>query len=123
MSIRRVGEVSRCSFFNGSGKNVAASNQQRAFALGAEADPLDLSSSGNARRPHGQSIGRHIDGKLGGLAGGDVEDIQLAVHLVDDAVFVIGAGPAQIPVGAMGQLRSTFGLGVVGIEIERVVFV
>ena len=52
-----------------------------------------------------------------------VEYIQLAVRFVDDAVFVIGAGPADIPLGAVGQLVGLFGLRIVGIEIQRVVFV
>ena len=117
------GHSKSCAFFNRSSKNVAASDKQRAFALGAEVGPLDLSRGGNACGPHGQGIGGHVDGKLGGLAGGDVEDIQIAIRFVNDAVLVIGAGPAQIPLGAAGQLRSVFGLGVVGIEVESIVLV
>ena len=57
------------------------------------------------------------------LAGGDVVNIQLAAGFIDDLIFVIGAGPANIPFGAMGELVGLFGFGVVGVEIEGVVFV
>src|SRR5579872_6181007 len=59
-----------------------------------------------------------MDGNVRASACFDVEHIQLAVELVDNAPLAIGAGPAHIPCSVPGHLRDFSGSGVIGIEVE-----
>ena len=70
-----------------------------------------------------EGVGGNCDGDLLRLAACDVVDIQLAAGFIDDLVFVISAGPANIPLGAVGKLVGLFRFYVVCIEIESVVLV
>src|SRR5208337_5364738 len=103
--------------------DVAACDEQGTFTLGAEAKGFDVGGRGNLRRAHGQRIGGNGDGDLPGLAGRDVVDVQLAIGFVDDLILVVGAGPAHVPFGAVGELLGLFRCDVVSVEIESVVFV
>src|SRR5882724_7250977 len=123
MSVRRVREIARGAFFNRSGKNVAARDEQGAFALGAEAEGFDIVGRGNLRGAHGEGVGGNGDGDGLRLAAGDVVDIQLATGFINDLTFVVGAGPADVPPGAMRELVGLFRFDVVGVKIKRVVLV
>src|SRR5579859_272757 len=123
VGIRGVGEIASRAFFDGSGEDVAARDEQGALSLGAEAKAFDVVGGGNVRGAHGEGVGRNGDGDWLRLAGCYVVDIQFAAGFIHDLAFMIGAGPADIPLGAVRKLVGLFGLYIVGIEVERVVLV
>ena len=108
----------------GTGEDVAARREQRALALGAQPECLDLRRGRHARRPRVQAVVGHLDVNLPVFAGLRVEDRQLAGHLVHDpAGLRVRARPAHVPRLAVRELRDGAGRDVVRVQVERPVLV
>ena len=71
----------------------------------------------------GEPVVGHGNGNLGIAARGDVVDVQLACQLVDDARSVVGARPADVPGGRVGDLPDVAAGGRAGVQVERPVAV
>src|SRR5579864_8151162 len=123
MGVRGVCQVARGAFFDGGGEDVAAGDEQGTFTLGAEAEGFDVVGGGNLRGAHREGVGGNGDGDWLRLAAGDVVDVQFAAGFIDDLVFVVGAGPTDVPLGAVGELICLFCFYIVGVEVERIVLV
>ncbi len=74
-------------------------------------------------RPAADAIIRHRDRDFLALAGGDVENVQLAVLFINDAALAVGTWPADIPGLLESDLCGFPGREVVGIQIEMSVAV
>ncbi len=124
MRVARVREVARVSVLGRNREDVAARREQRALALGAQPEGLDLPRGRHARRPRVQAVVGHRDVNLPILSGLRVVDRQLAGHLVHDpAGLRVRARPAHVPRLAVRELRDGAGRDVVRIQVERPVLV
>src|SRR6266404_6305861 len=97
-------QVACRSLFNWGAENISARGKHCPLALGTKSDGFDIARSGNPTGATRQAIVRNIDRYGRALAALQVQDLQLAFHLVNDAALVIGAGPANVPGSVMGYL-------------------
>ena len=67
---------------------------------------------GNLRGAHGDAIVGYFDGDVAGLAARGIKNVEFAIQFVDDLTFVVGAGPTNVPFGAVGQLIGFFRGGI-----------
>ncbi len=72
---------------------------------------------GNLGGAHGDAIVGYFDGDVAGLAAGGIKNVEFAIQFVDDLTFVVGAGPTNVPFGAVGQLIGFLGGRIEGKEI------
>ena len=101
--VGRVREIASGAFFDRRGKNIAACDEQGAFALWAEAEIFNLFGSGNLRGTHRDAVVGHFNRKIAGLAAGNVKNVQFAVQLIDNLILVVGTGPTDVPLGTVGE--------------------
>ncbi len=73
------------------------------LALEAGLEAGDVAFDRAAGGPAGERVGRHPEGEGAVLAGSEVEDVQLAAQLVDDAsAGLVGRRPAHVPLAWSG---------------------
>lgn len=114
-----AGEVAGDPLLDRRVEEVAAGREDRALSLGREGDVLDLVGGRELGRPGVEAVAGDVDGEVTRLPGAGVEDVQLAVHLIGDLPLRVGAGPADVPLRALGELGCGTAGEVVGVEVER----
>ncbi len=116
---RRARQVARRPLLDRRGEDVAARREQRPLPFRAQLDVADLRADRDAAGPARQTIVGHRDGDRRRLAALRVEQLQLAVGLVDDAPRLgVLARPAHVPRRGRRDGRRRLLRDVVGVEVE-----
>src|ERR1039457_231069 len=114
----RMREVACGPFLYGRGEDVPARGKQHPLAFGTEFDLLDEVGGGDIAGPAVDAIVGHAHGDVYALARFHIEDLQLAVEFVDDALLAVARGPSHIPQRVVGDLPGFAAGGVVRVDVE-----
>src|ERR1039458_4199028 len=111
-------EVASGPLLYGRGEDVPARGKQHPLAFGTEFDLLDEVGGGDIAGPAVDTIVGHAHGDVYALARFHIEDLQLAVEFVDDALLAVARGPSHIPQRVVGDLPGFAAGGVVRVDVE-----
>ena len=101
-------QVANETVFLRNGENVAASDEERAFAFRAQTVRFEFIRDGNAFRTGGQTVVRNDDRKFARFAGFGVVNAEKPAVFVNDLVFAVARRPANVPSRRVGQLLNRF---------------
>ncbi len=116
---RGVGEVAGRPVLGGHREDVAARHDDRPLAVRRQRRVLDEPGDVAAVRPRRHQVAGHLDRDLPRRAAGGVEQLELAVELVDDLPLRAGARPAHVPQRRLRHLLGGAARGVVDEQVER----
>src|ERR1022692_2415359 len=100
-------EVASGPLLYGRGEDVPARGEQNPFAFGTEFDLLDEVGRGDIAGPAVDAIVGHAHGDVCTLARFHIEDLQLSIEFVDDALLAVARGPSHIPDRKSTRLNSS----------------
>ena len=112
------GQVARGALFDRRREDVAPGHEQRPLTLRGERPVLDVPRRRHLRGPVVEPLVRNLDRDRAGLARAGVQDLQLAVHLIDDLPGRVRARPAHVPLLALGDRLDRAARRVVDVEVQ-----
>ncbi len=101
--------------------NRSPRDEERAFAMRAQADLLDLVRHRDVFGACARAVGGHGDRYGAILIRVHVVHVQFAAEFVDDVAVAIAARPAHVEVAVLGELRGLCAADVVLVQIQHVV--